>query len=113
MLQKGKQLSSMQKDISNTNKRERRSARNASHARGQFSCLTHFARRTKERENASDLISNSKYSTLSTKSLTCLCKWITAVKKKTPQRLRGQYPNLPSKKAQGTKWLFSAKYLFE
>ena len=77
MLQKGEHPSTMQKDISKL-------------TQTRLSCVS----RSKERENARDLISNSKYSTLSTKSLKCLCKWITAVKKQPPKRLRGQYPNV-------------------
>ena len=94
MPQKGKQLSSMQKDISKLTQTRASVDRRETPLTRVVSFRLSRVSRTKERENARDLISNSKYSTLSTKSLKRLCKWITAVKKQPPKRLRGQYPNV-------------------
>ena len=94
MLQKGKQPSTMQKDISKLTQTRASVERRETPLRRVVSFRLSRVSRAKERENARDLISNSKYSTLSTKSLKCLCKWITAVKKQPPDRLRGQYPNV-------------------
>ena len=89
-----KQLSTMQKDVSKLTQTRTSVDRRETPLTRVVSFRLSRVSRSKERENAPDLISNSKYSTLYTKSLKCLCKWITAVKKQPPKRLRGQYPNV-------------------